>query len=48
MPEEERYYPANVRFKDFEVLSGNMKKKEECFLHGWRWKAKNHLKTRLG
>lgn len=34
MTDEERVLSANVRSEDFEVLSGSMKKKEECFLHG--------------
>ena len=44
---KKEYYPASVRSKDFGVWSGSMKKKEDCFLHGWKRKAKYRLKTRL-
>ena len=47
LKKEYPYYPASVRSEDFGVWSGSMKKKEDCFLHGWKRKAKYRLKTRL-
>ena len=34
MTDEERVLSCQREIEDFEVLSGSMKKKEECFLHG--------------
>lgn len=47
MTDEEEYFPANRKSEDLGVLCGNMKKKEECFLNGWKRKVKYRLKTRL-
>ena len=47
MTDEERVLSCQRRSEDFGVWSGSMKKKEDCFLHGWKRKAKYRLKTRL-